>query len=290
MNTLPSESTTPPADARSLVAGIDRLVAFPEVWVRANRLIDRGRSAAEIARVLEMDTDLSARLLRMVNSAFYRLASPVETISRAVTVIGMLDLRDLAMLTVARRLFTGIPGDLMNTRRFWRDAVATGVFAGLIGRRCNLLHAERVLVMGVIHNIGLLAICQHLPVQAREILFIADGDHEVLAAAEQEILGYTHQDVGEALLRRWRLPESLCQVAANHHRPERAEAHALEVAIVHVASVLTGCDALGLDSAAALERVHPAARAYARVDEQMLDRVRDQGEKEILELAGRFLG
>jgi HD-like signal output (HDOD) protein len=290
MSAAPPVLRSVPGTAAALVQGVERLIAFPEVWIRTNRLIDAGRSAAEIARALEMDTDLSARLLRMVNSSFYRLAAPVETVSRAVTVLGTLELRDLAMLTVARRLFRGIPADLMDTRRFWRDAVATGLFAGLLGRRCNLLHAERTLVMGVIHNIGLLVICQYLPEQARDALLIARGDDDLLPEAEREILGYTHQEVGAALLQRWNLPDSLCQVAAFHHHPEDAASHRLEVAIIHVAALLTTAESLGLETEEVLGRLHLAAADYVPTDPETLEQVREQGRDAVAEMAERFLG
>ncbi len=279
-----------PADADALVAGIERLVTMPDIWIRINRLIDTGRSASEIARAIELDTDLSARLLRVVNSSFYNLAAPVDTITRAITVVGTLDLRDLAMLTVARRLFTGIPADLMDLRRFWQDAVGTGVLAGLLARICHLLHAERAFVMGVIHNIGLLAICQHLPDQAREILFIAAGDDEVLPDAEREILGYTHQEVGGALLRRWGLPDSLCQVAAFHHRPQLARAHRLEVAIVHAAALAYGGDAAGLVSEDILARLQPEAVPLIPLNPDRLDALRAEARQLTAELTGRLLG
>jgi HD-like signal output (HDOD) protein len=151
------------------------------------------------------------------------------------------------------------------------------------------LHAERVFVMGVIHNVGQLVICQYLPDSAREILFIADNDHELLNAAEQDILAYTHQDVGLALLRRWGLPPSVCQAAGYHHQPDAAESAELEVAIVHVAGQLLDGKALGLDAAATLERIHPFARSLLQVNSDLLDEVRAEGEGQIEEVAGRFI-
>jgi HD-like signal output (HDOD) protein len=281
-------SAAPPSTPAELVERIERLIAFPQVWLRINRLIDQERSALEIAASIETDTDLSARLLRIVNSSFYRLASPVETISRAVTIIGTLDLRDLAMLTVTRRMFTDIPSDLMDIGRFWADSVGTGIYAALLGRHCHLLHPERAFVMGVIHNIGQLVLCQYLPLQAREALYIAGGDHDMLATAEQEVLGYDHQQVGGALLRRWGLPDSHCVVAACHHVPESAERFTLEVSIVHVASLLTGGHSHGQTADEIMLRVHLAAAEMVGLSQEVLERIRNEGEQQIEEVAAQF--
>ena len=288
MTTLLRRDPWPPDTADGLVDGIERLIAFPDVWMRINRMVEQEKSAVEIAEVIEMDTDLTARLLRIVNSALYRLAVPIETISRAITLVGVLDLRDLSMLTVARRLFTGIPADLMDLRRFWQDATGTGVYAGILGRMNNLLHAERVFVMGVLHDIGLLALCQTLPVQAREALFIADGDPDVLPEAERELLGYTHEEVGAALLARWHLPHSICQVAGFHHQPDRAFEFPLEVSIVHVAASIAAGDRLARSDAEILVRVNPLAIDLVSLTEQRLAAIRERGARQIGELASQF--
>ncbi len=279
---------SPPDTAEKLVADIDRLVSYPDVWLRINRQIDAGADAASIAHVIEMDTDLTARVLRTVNSAFYRLASPVETISRAVTILGTSDLRDLTLLTVARRLFTGIPAEIMDLHKFWSDAVSTGVYAALLGRHCNMLHPERAYVMGVIHNIGLLALCRFLPMQERDALLIAAGDETVLPIAEQEFFGYTHAQVGAALLRCWKLPGALCETAAFHHEPDLAGDFPLDVAVVHVAMLLTNGIGLGQDFEVIVEQVHATAAALVDVDPDSLENLAEQGREQIIEMSRAY--
>lgn len=271
--------------AEQLVANVQRLIALPEAWVRISRAIDEGRDAFQIARGIELDTDLSARLLRIVNSSVYRLAAPVETISRAVTIVGTEDIRDLATLTVARRLFTGIPADLMDIRMFWQDAVETGVFSGLIGAECHMLHPERTFVMGMLHNIGLLLHCQYRPDEMREVLFIAGHDHELLAAAEFDTLGFTHEHTGAALLRRWGLPQSICQVAAHHHRPSEADCFHLEAAIVHVATLMSAAQEHAWEYSDLELRVDPAAAGLVSLTESLFDKVLSLGMPQVEELS-----
>jgi len=289
MTNLHVMAENPRDRAEALVANVERLIALPEAWVQISREIDEGGDAFRIARAIEMDTDLSARLLRIVNSSVYRLAAPVETISRAVTFVGTTDLRDLATLTVARRLFTGIPADLMDTRSFWTSSLQTGVYASLLGVHCRILHPERVFVMGVLHNVGLLLECQYLPEKTREALYIANDDHDLLTAAEEEVLGFSHQDVGGALLRRWGLPESICQVAEYHHRPSAAESHALEVAIVHVAAILSDGEKQGLDSDTTWSRISPDSVELLSLDTEGLEALREEGKAQVDELTNVFM-
>ena len=113
---------------QQLVIELDQLVSLPDVCVKVNRLIDAPNySALTLGDLIAQDSDLSARLLRVVNSAFFGMQAPVETISRAITVIGTEELRNLVMATTAARIFTGIPSDLVDMAEYWRYSITTGV-------------------------------------------------------------------------------------------------------------------------------------------------------------------
>jgi HD-like signal output (HDOD) protein len=225
---------------QELVKGIDKLVSLPEVCIKVNRLIDAPNySAATLGDLISQDTDLSSRLLRVVNSAFYHLQAPVETISRAITVVGVNDLRNLVMATSASRIFTSIPGDLVDLPKFWRYSLATGVIASELAGCCRVLHAERLFVMGVLHDIGRLVIYLKLPEQSRDILLVTGGDDSLLPAAEEELLGVTHMEVGAELLKQWNLPRSILTVTGNHHQPKRVRDFCLETSLIHLGSNLS---------------------------------------------------
>jgi HD-like signal output (HDOD) protein len=152
-----------------------------------------------------------------------------------------------------------------------------------------VLHAERVFVMGVIHDIGLLAICQRVPTQARDALLICAGDDGLLPAAEEEVLGYTHEEVGARLLECWGLPLSLQEVAGFHHRPEEAAVFPLEVAIVHAARQLGGGVALGLEAPEILARVAPSSAALLDLSVELVRELTDEGERRIEEVFAHLL-
>lgn len=230
---------TTPTTALQLVQGIQQLVSLPEACFRVNEMIeDPSASAADFAAVITQDADLSARLLRLVNSAYYALPGPVETISRAVTIVGTGELRDLAVLTAACDLFRGIPAEIFNMSDFWHYAVATGIFARNLASVCDVLHAERLFVMGVLHDVGRLVIMQHLGQQARDVLLLSQNRAELLSYAETEVLGFTHADVGYELVRSWQLPQSIGSAIRFHHRPADADSYQLEAALVHIGQLM----------------------------------------------------
>lgn len=260
---------------QELLNDLTGMVSLPEVCFRINQMVeDEHSSANDLATLIRQDVDLSARLLRIVNSAFYRRGAEVETISRAVTLVGTRELRDLAIMSAACTLFPGIPPDLLSMDDFWHQSVSCGVMAQRLARACNVLHPERLFVMGVLHDIGRLAMLTRIPAEYRDILLISQGRDELLCTAEKEVLGFTHCDVGYALARNWGLPDTLCEVIRHHHEPQDCTEYPLEASIVHLANVIA--DGLLWDEALEQSLSQVNSRIFVRLG---------QGREQCLELA-----
>ncbi|PLY11983.1 MAG: phosphohydrolase [Sedimenticola sp.] len=252
-----------------LVAEITGLFSLPEVCLKINALVEDPRASAEdIAKLISQDTDLTARLLKTVNSAFYGLKVPVETISRAITIIGTKDLHNLAIMTSACDLFNGIPADLLNMDDFWHRSVACGALAQDFGKKCCVLHPERLLVMGVLHDIGRLAILQKLPELARDVLLVSQGKDELLLEAEQEVLGFNHCEVGGLLAESWGLPASICNAVRYHHQPMVSKKYLTETAIIHVSHVMAAGMHRGGDIEEVLGQIDTQALSFLKLTQE----------------------
>src|SRR3569833_330960 len=100
---------------KELVTGAIELASLPEVFLRVNEMIDSPRyTAADIGHVISRDPGLTTRLLKIANSAFYSFPSQIDSVSRAITIIGTRELRDLILATSVARLFKGLPNDLVS--------------------------------------------------------------------------------------------------------------------------------------------------------------------------------
>ncbi|HEC15184.1 MAG TPA: HDOD domain-containing protein [Sedimenticola sp.] len=271
--------------AEELVKDLNNLVALPQAFVKISRMIESPKhSAADIGKVIGQDTDLSARLLRIVNSAFYGIPVPIETISRAVTIVGTRELHNLVLTTSAARVFKDIPTDLMDMGEFWGMSVYTGIVASTLAAKCNVLHKERLFVQGILHDIGRLPIYLRLPEKARDILLISNGDYDLLPAAEQEVLGFGHAEVGAALTRSWNLPESIQTVARYHHDPQRAPGHEIETSLVHIGSILAECETLDETLEEMLSRVDPHAWRVTGLSQPDIEAIIDDIPQQAVEI------
>ncbi|HKK14248.1 MAG TPA: HDOD domain-containing protein [Gammaproteobacteria bacterium] len=232
--------------ARQWVRSVSSLVSPPDICVRLLELTeDLDASAADIGGVITQDPSLTARLLRMVNSSFYSFPSRIDTVSRAVAVVGIRELYRLVLAVSAVQMFSRIPAGLVNMDTFWRHSIYTGLIARALARRVRVLHPERLFVAGLLHDIGSLVLYHKAPEQAREMLVQADGDEERLHGLEREILGFTHADIGGHLLELWQLPAALRTAVTFHHDPGALEEVTLEAALVHLGDVFANHSEIG---------------------------------------------
>jgi putative nucleotidyltransferase with HDIG domain len=255
--------------AEGLTAGIKDLVTLPDVAMRIARMVDDpGSSAEDIGREICNDVALTARLLRIANSAAYGQNRKIATVSRAITVLGVRQVRDLTVGLTAVRAFDGISNDMVTMEVFWRHSVLCAVAAGQIAARREAVHTESPFVAGLLHDIGQLVLYSSAPDAAREsLLMMADAPDDLqLYLCERTVLAFDHGVVGASLARNWGLPDSLLECIEFHHEPHLARRYAADVATVHIANsvaVLAEIGSMDLGDAPALM---PAALETAHVN------------------------
>ncbi|MCW9047735.1 MAG: HDOD domain-containing protein [Gammaproteobacteria bacterium] len=229
-----------------LVKGVVKLISLPEIYIRVSQILeDQNHSAKQLGEIISHDPALTARILRIVNSAYYSLAAKIELVSRAVSVIGEDDLRNLVLATSAVDTFKRIPNQLVDIDLFWRHSVHTGIVSRLLSKHCNILHGERLFVAGMLHDIGKLILYFKEPELSQQVLLDAADSDGQLFRSEKKILGFTHGDVGAALIDAWKLSDTLKEVIAYHHTPLKAKNYRMETSIVHIANCVV--NALGPD-------------------------------------------
>lgn len=222
-----------------LIQGSVRLSSPPLIYQRLVEVINHPRGgSADVAAVVMEDPALTARLLKVVNSAFFSFPRPVETVSQAVTVVGTSQIRDLALGTSVVELFKDVPEELVDMDGFWRHSLACGVGARALAGLRREGNVERFFVAGILHDLGKLIIYQQCPDDARTVLEEARKGNTLVHLAERKILGFDHGQVGEALLDQWHMPQSLREALRYHHSPRRASRYPVETSAVHVADIL----------------------------------------------------
>lgn len=273
------------------------LVSPPEVVVQLLDLVESPQSTAhEIGEVIASDPNLSARLLKLVNSSFYNFAGRIDTLSRAIAIVGTRELYSLAVSVSAIRSFSRIPAEIINMDTFWRHSLLCGIMARYLGKRCGVLHPERLFVAGLLHDIGSLVVFTRAPEKAKELLMIAQSDEQALAYAEQQEFGFNHADLGGMLATLWSLPDTLVEAISCHHNPMDAVCSKQQAAIVKIADILADRSELGALFAPMPRRDEPlnidkalwraTGLVAANFDESQI--IADAG-KQFIEISGMLL-
>jgi len=282
---MKQQSFTP----EKLVQGVVGLVSLPEICIRISEMIDNPRSSAStIGKIISQDAALTARLLKIVNSAFYRFPSRVETVSRAITIIGHRELRDLILAATVSGVFERISTDLIDIDEFWRHGIYTGIVSRLIAERCRVLHSERLFVAGLMHNIGQLILAYKLSRYYRAALLMAEEEGIPMPLAEQKTFGYDHAEVGAELMKSWNFPEGHQFVARYHHSPEKASAFRLEVAIVHVAETISRMAQYGEDNFDYITQIDRSIRRMVDLSTGDLEELLVEAREQFIEVLTLF--
>ncbi|MBP8645962.1 MAG: HDOD domain-containing protein [Syntrophobacteraceae bacterium] len=223
-----------------------RLSTLPIILDQIIETINKPTSSPkEIANVISRDTSLTARLLRIVNSAFYGFPHKIDTLSRAVMIVGTKQMTALAMGIKVIGIFRGIPCDLIDMKSFLEHSIACGIVARILAGHKNILNTERLFVGGLLHDIGRLVLYNHMPHKARIALLRARTDKRILNEVENEMMPWNHGKVGGMLLKKWRLPVSLETATRHHHAPMIAK-DPTEPSIIHLADIIV--NSLGIGS------------------------------------------
>jgi HD-like signal output (HDOD) protein len=279
-----------PHDCKALVESMKSVCSLPASYQRVNDKVDDPKSSvADIAKTISMDQGLSARLLKLANSAFYGFPSRIETISSAVMIIGARELRDLALATAVISMFKDVPPALCDMKSFWRHSLACGLTSRLLAVRRRESNPERYFVAGMLHDVGRLVIYQGLPVVASKTLQRARNEKQLVVRIEREELGFDHAKVGSQLLECWRLPASLRDAVGNHHSFGTTLRYPVECALVHSADVISGALSLGSSGETLVPELNEEAWALSGLAATQLKPLVEDLERQLEEVERIFL-
>jgi HD-like signal output (HDOD) protein len=218
----------------------DKMPTLPNIYTRVRDMIEDPRtSTLKVAEVISEDPVLSARVLKLVNSAFYGFPSKITTISRAIGIIGFNELKQIVFTTSIFDIFK-----IENRRvsfdvfEFWKHSFGCGIASKAIATRIGEKHSEEFLIFGLLHDLGKLIMLQFDSYNFSRVLALSATENKFMIEAEKEILGFDHCDLAGETLKKWNLPEKTIMAIANHHCPADAGQFVTEASVVNMANVL----------------------------------------------------
>lgn len=197
------------------------------------------RYTTQISEIIRRDPSLTARLLRLVNSVYYGLSSPVNSIEEAVFYLGVRQIRQLAMVTPVIEDFQRLAGNTpFPWRGFWQHCIGTAILTREVISAVEVPADESDYVAGLIHDVGKIVMAASFPEHFAEVRRRMADEPAHLLQVERDVLGVDHARLGGLYLENHNLPDVMIETAKHHHEPERASHHARIVGAVQIANLM----------------------------------------------------
>lgn len=229
-------------ELKRLVGGLASIPSLPALY---DQLIGECQSpkssVTRIGEIVAQDPGMTAKILQLVNSAFFGLRQPVYDPAHAVQLLGLDTIKALALLSHVFSRFEGHGLGAIALQRLWEHSMAVGNFARLIARQegADPDVADQAAVAGLLHDAGRLVLAATLGDRYARAVALAVERGTALAEAEQELFGATHEAVGAYVLALWALPDAIVEAVACHHAPASSVAPGLSpVTLVHAADAI----------------------------------------------------
>ena len=230
------------------ISGISHIATLPEITLKIIELVEDPTSTAQdLHNIISNDQALCSRILKVVNSAFYGLPRQIGSINRAIVLLGLNAVKNIAIAASLTKLFRG--GEIcpqFAARDLWTHSIAVAAGSKLICDELKMGLADEAFLAGLIHDIGIMvevqAMRHELVTVFEEMTFDDDNVPTCnMREIETRILGADHQAFGAGLCDAWKFPQSFSYVTGHHHDPtELPESNRTLTSIVYVADRLSG--------------------------------------------------
>jgi HD-like signal output (HDOD) protein len=263
---------------RERIAHITNLPTLPQLASRLMKVINNPvTSASDVSFIIGQDLSLSARVLRLANSAFYGMPRSITNINNAVVILGLRVIHTLVLSLTVFDMFTADKqGSLFNRQAFWRHSLGCGLIAKMLAERMKKFapfEPEEAFCAGLMHDIGRVVLEQYLHDEFRAVLEFAAREQCSILEAERQVLTITHTDVADWLTEEWELPDEIRLPILHHHQPELAESQTEIISLCHYADHLCNHAGFGLGDDFAHPPLHQGCIEELRIPAKAVEEI-----------------
>ena len=273
---------------------IENLPTLPIIVQQIQRLIASPSSnMGQIAAVITKDQAIASRVIRLINSAFYGMGGKVTSIQQAIVLLGLNTVKNLVTGVSVVKMFedAGV-ASIFDRQKFWMHTFACALGSRAIAREIHAAEPEDFFLAGLLHDIGILVLDQFFHGEFIGVLQCAVGDKTDYTKAEQNILGITHQEIGEYVAQKWKIPELLVHSIRHHHNPATTDSACagsiVAIAAVHVADIAAFNRGLDLGYKNGVKPYHTVAMRSIGISESRVNELFDGVEKEVKTVAAEW--
>lgn len=236
MNEQQNESFNKAEQTLKLLQNISNLPAVPKVLQEISQLFNLPRiSLKQVADIVEKDPALTLKVLSVANSPLYGLRRNVTTIDSAVLILGIQEIKSIVTSIKMTSTIKMKPDKFFDPNKFWHHSMSVGVLAQRMSKDLGFTFEGDCFVAGMLHDMGVLVIHEYLSKEFHNIVEESKLKNIPFLEAEYDVLGLSHQEIGEYLTQKWSLPPVYTDALRFHHQPGNSKENNFLTSILHMA-------------------------------------------------------
>jgi len=266
---------------RKALREVKNLPTLPGIISKLTRMAeDPNTTTEQMGRVISKDHILAAKLLKLVNSAFYGFPQKISSLNSAIILLGF---NVIKSLIISSSIF-----ELMESQdvELWEHSLGCAVVSSVVAKRLGMSDPEEVSTAGLIHDIGKVAIKMELRPEFDALRQMVHDRQVPMLAAEKELLGIDHAEVGGWLAKSWNLPAKLVEPISCHHNPQEAKDEKLSTSIIHFSDILIRGLGYGHGDDIWVPPLSKTAWQVLNLTQQDLDEIIEEVEEKLWDVKG----
>lgn len=266
---------------RKALREIKNLPTLPGIVFKLTKMAeDPDTTTEQMGKVISKDHILAAKLLKLVNSAFYGFPQRISSLNSAIILLGF---NVIKSLIISASIFEFMEDQDVE---LWEHSLGCAVVSNVLAKRLDVSDAEEVSTAGLIHDIGKVAIKMELPKEYEKINKMVSEQQVSMLKAEREVLGLDHAEVGGWMAKSWNLPDKLIEPIASHHNPKATEKEKVASAIVHFSDIMIRGMGYGHAKDIWVPQLSPEAWNLLELTPEDLDQVLEEVEEKLWDVKG----
>lgn len=224
---------------------------------------------ADLAQEISKDPAITANVIKLSNSAYYRASKPIRTVQEALMTLGIKTVKEIVLLTAAKGILSqDLNSYQLEAAQLWTSSLLVAELSSKIVQHKKLkIDKDLAFTSGLLCSVGKIVLAQFFSPVMMQIKTDLKDNQEPFPVLEKKYFGYTHMEVSENLLKRWNFPQELTDVVANYLTPENSNNNPLLTSVVHIASILIVVSGIGIDIGGESVPISPFALSQTGVTE-----------------------
>ncbi len=205
--------------AEQLIEKFKKIRTLPHIVTRLVQLVnDEDSTLQDFEEVIRLDPALVARLLTLVNSSYFGLTRKVDSISRAVALLGMKNLHNIAVTDAIQGMLRSNSGSTeFSPQQLWLHSAASGICCKMIAERIFTINGDDAYLCGILHDIGLIVEMEGDQENFLRLIDQLTPDGPSITEVEQQLFNTDHGQIGYILAKEWRIPDAIAEAIRDHH-------------------------------------------------------------------------